>query len=323
MPARFEEARIAVSRIFGNQPNQSAPVDPKEVKQLFRTLEKTIGPRADWRLPWLRELWSVLYAGAGRRRRTPDHERIFFQLLGYSLRPGFGYPLDEWRCEQTFRLWGEGIKNHAEQPIWSEFWVMWRRLVGGLTEAQQHTMWDGLKPHLARRIPLIPPKDVARPKGIHPEGLDEMVRVAASLEHLDPAYKLILGDWIAQRLKNPATAAGPWAWALGRLGARTPLYGSSHKTVAPEHAAEWLSLLLDAGLEKIDGSPFAVAQLARLTGDRTRDLADEIRARAIAALKSAGAPETWLRMLTEVVALEAADEARALGDTLPIGLRLR
>jgi hypothetical protein len=28
-------------------------------------------------------------------------------------------------------------------------------------------------------------------------------------------------------------------------------------------------------------------------------------------------------MLTEVVALAAADEARALGDTLPIGLRIR
>ena len=59
-----------------------------------------------------------------------------------------------------------------------------------------------------------------------------MVRVAASLEHLDPADKVLLGKWIAQRMKNPETAAGPWAWALGRLGSRVPLYGSSHKTVA-------------------------------------------------------------------------------------------
>jgi hypothetical protein len=59
-----------------------------------------------------------------------------------------------------------------------------------------------------------------------------------------------------------------------------------------------------------------------LTGDRTRDLDDEIRARAVAALQSADAPEAWLRMLNEVAALDTADEARALGDTLPIGLRL-
>ena len=320
MPARFDEVRAVVERVFGNQP---LPVASKEVKQLNRTLEKNIGPREGWRLPLLRELWSTLYAGASRRRRSADHERVFFQLAGYSLRPGFGYPLDEWRCEQTFLLFNHSVKFHAEQPVWSEFWVMWRRLAGGLADVQQQELWNYLKPHLARRIPSEPPKDSAKLKGFQPQGLDEMVRVAASLEHLDPAEKVVLGNWITERLKSPETAAGPWAWALGRLGARLPLYGSSHKTVGPEQAARWLSLLLDAGLRRIDGTAFAATQLARLTGDRTRDLDGEIRARAVVALKSAGASETWLRMLSEVAALETADETRALGDTLPIGLRLR
>jgi molecular chaperone DnaK (HSP70) len=319
MPARFDEVRAVVERVFGHQ---SLPVGSKEVKQLSRALEKTMGPREGWRLPLLRELWSDLYAGANRRRRSADHERVFFQLAGYSLRPGFGYPLDEWRCEQMFLLFRDSVKFHAEQPSWSEFWVMWRRLAGGLAEGQQQELWNYLKPHLARRIPLQSSKGSAKPKGIQPEGLDEMVRAAASLEHLNPADKVVLGNWITERLKNPETAAGPWAWALGRLGLRVPLYGSSHKTVDAEQATTWLSLLLDAGLRRIDGTAFAAAQLARLTGDRTRDLNDEIRARAVAALKSAGAPEAWLRMLSEVAALETADEARALGDTLPIGLRL-
>jgi len=123
MPARFDEVRAVVERVFGNQP---LPAGSKEVKQLSRTLEKTIGPRDGWRLPLLRELWSDLYAGANRRRRSADHERVFFQLAGYSLRPGFGYPLDEWRCGQMFLLFKDSVKFHAEQPIWSEFWVMWR-----------------------------------------------------------------------------------------------------------------------------------------------------------------------------------------------------
>ena len=178
-------------------------------------------------------------------------------------------------------------------------------------------------PHLSRRIPPEPQKNIARSKGPQPEGLDEMVRTAASLEHLDPTEKIALGNLIAARLKNPATAAGPWAWALGRLGARVPLYGSGHKTVDAEQATAWLSLLLDAGLRTVDGTAFAAAQLARLTGDRSRDLDDEIRLRTVAALKLAGVPETWSQMVSEVVALESADEARALGDTLPIGLRLR
>jgi len=319
MPARFEEVRLMVERVFGHKP---MAVGSKEVKQLSRTLENAIGPREQWRLPLLRELWSHLYTHAIRRRRSADHERIFFQLAGYSLRPGFGYPLDQWRCEQTFLLFKESVTFHAEQPSWSEFWVMWRRLAGGLAESQQQELWNYLKPHLARRIPLEPPKDGAKPRGIQPEGLDEMVRVAASLEHLPRSEKAVLGHWISQRLTNPETAAGPWAWALGRLGARVPLYGSSHQTVDAEQAAAWLSLMLDAGLRRIDGTAFAATQLARLTGDRTRDLDEDIRQRTVAALKSASAPEAWLRMLTEVAALETADEARALGDTLPIGLRL-
>jgi hypothetical protein len=44
--------------------------------------------------------------------------------------------------------------------------------------------------------------------------------------------------------------------------------------------------------------------------------------RVVDALKRASAPERWLRMVTDVVELEAAEEAQALGDTLPMGLRL-
>ena len=47
-----------------------------------------------------------------------------------------------------------------------------------------------------------------------------------------------------------------------------------------------------------------------------------MRARATAALSAAKVPPHWVTMLTEVVQLSAADEARALGDTLPQGLSL-
>ncbi len=94
MPARFSEAVELVQKVFGHKP---LPVGPKDVKNLLRTLEKTLGARAEWRVPVLRELWSTLFAGTQKRRRSEDHERVFFHLLGYSLRPGFGYPLDDWR----------------------------------------------------------------------------------------------------------------------------------------------------------------------------------------------------------------------------------
>ncbi|PTX96653.1 Hsp70 family protein [Opitutus sp. ER46] len=320
MPESFGQVRELVERVFGPAPRV---VEPREVKRFAETLEAALGPREAWSAPLLRELWSTLFAGAKRRRRSAVHERLFYRFVGYGLRPGFGYPLDDWRCEQTFALLTENVNFHAEVSVWNEFWVMWRRIAGGLTAEQHQAIWRVLEPHLARRIPPNATKNAGRVKGIQPEGLDEMVRTAAALERLEPAQKVVFGNWIVARLRTPGqSAAGPWAWALGRVGARVPLFGSSHQTIAPEAAAAWLELLLERGLREIDGAAFAAVQLARRTGDRTRDLDDTLRERTLEGLRAAKAPERWLQLVAEVVALESEDEARALGDTLPLGLKL-
>ena len=323
MPARFAEARESLERVYGHKP---MPVEAKDVKNVFRALERVLGPRESWRVPVLRELWSTLFAGAAKRRRTPDHERAFFQVAGYSLRPGFGYPLDAWRAEQMFGLFKDLVSFHAEKPNWIEFWVMWRRMAGGLAEESQRALYAYLRPHLERRLLPEPAKPLPKPlpkiRGIQPEGLDEMVRTAASLEHLAAAEKVELGGWIVDRMRASGGGGGPWAWSLGRLGARVPLYGSGHRVVPIETASAWVELLLSFGLDRVDGASFAVAQLARQTGDRSRDLDEGLRATTLAALQAAKAPESFQRMVAEVMELEAADEARALGDTLPAGLRL-
>jgi molecular chaperone DnaK (HSP70) len=323
MPPGFAEARSEIDQVFGRTPKPLQHGMPSRgVRHLWRSLERTLGPRDQWHVPVLRELWAPLFACAARRRRSADHERLFCQLLGYTLRPGFGYPLDEWRCEQAARLFGEGVQFHKEKPVWIEFWVMWRRMAGGLSEARHLEIWDYLKPHLTRRLGHDRAMRAARPKGIQPEGLDEMVRLAAALEHVSAAEKAELGDWIAVRLRDPGTSGGPWAWALGRLGARVPLYGSVHKIVPPQKAGEWLALLLEAQARRVETALFAAVQLARPSGDRSRDLDAQLREQTLAALQAANGPPSWRRLATEVVAMEAADEARALGDTLPVGLQV-
>jgi molecular chaperone DnaK (HSP70) len=317
MPPQFAESRRHIAQTFGGKTDgPAAPAN--KVKQVWRSIEQTLGPREQWRVPVLRELWGALHAGAGKRRRSADHERVWFQLTGYTLRPGFGYPLDEWRSEQTAGLFAPGVAFHKEKPVWTEFWVMWRRIAGGLSEARHVEIWNYLKPHLERRLAPNQPKQQPKLKGIQPEGLDEMVRLAAALEHLDPREKETLGDWIALRVLTP----GPWAWALGRIGARVPLSGSIHKTVDAGKVSEWLSLLLDAPSSNIEGALFAIVQLARFCGDRSRDLDESFRGRALAALRASAAPDSWSRLLLEVVTMETADQARAFGDTLPAGLGL-
>jgi hypothetical protein len=316
MPPHFAEARRCIEDTFATKPPGGAAA-PVKVRQLWRNLEQAIGPREQWRVPMLREMWSALHARAGKRRRSADHERVWFQLAGYALRPGFGYPLDDWRCARMAEsLFGAGVAFHKEKAVWMEFWIMWRRIAGGLIEERHSDIWRFLKPQLEERLAKTQSKKQAKPKGIQPEGLEEMVRLAAALEHLDPAEKITLGDWIAPRVAVP----GPWAWAIGRVGARVPLYGSVHKTVDPDHASEWLDLLLDAHSRNVEGALFAIVQLARRTGDRSRDIDDGRRDRALDAIRRAHAPESWQRLLIEVVTMEAADQARAFGDTLPAGL---
>jgi hypothetical protein len=295
----------------------------KEVKQLWTGLEQILGSREQWRLPVLRELWSVLFASAGRRRRTPEHERVFFQLLGYTLRPGFGYALDDWRCDQCARLFNESVQFHNEKAVWKEYWVFWRRIAGGLAAARHEELWAYLRPFLARHVPPRPLKHLARPKGVQPEGVDEMARLAAALEHLASQNKVELGEWVSQRLSHPELASGPWTWALGRLGARAPIYGSLHQVVPAAMAGEWARRLLQPQILPLEGAAFALAQLARLTGDRTRDLEEQLRTDIYSALQRSNASPSWQRMVAEVVPLEAADKARALGDTLPVGLVLQ
>jgi molecular chaperone DnaK (HSP70) len=318
MPPHFAEARRHIEETFATKPaGGEASGTPVKVRQVWRSLEQVLGSREQWRAPVLREMWGSLQARAGKRRRSADHERVWFQLAGYTLRPGFGYPLDDWRCAQMVdSLFGSGVAFHREKAVWMEFWIMWRRIAGGLVEERHADIWRFLKPQIEGRLAPDQPKRQPKAKGIQPEGLDEMVRLAAALEHVDPAEKVTLGDWIAPRVATP----GPWAWALGRVGARVPLYGSVHKTVDPDHASHWLNLLMDAHARNVEGALFAAVQLARLTGDRSRDIDGGLRNRALDAIRSAHAPQSWQRLLLEVVIMETADQARAYGDTLPAGL---
>jgi molecular chaperone DnaK (HSP70) len=319
LPPRFAEAKDYISKIFGNRPSAILK-GPKDVKQLWSSLEQLLGARDTWPLAVLRQLWGELFAGASKRRRSADHEKIFFQLLGYTLRPGFGYSLDEWRCAQTFKLFAESVEFHKEKPNWNEFWIMWRRISGGLNTGDQGAWWDYAKPHLAVRVPVKAPKNLARPKGLQPEGVEEMLRAAASMEHLAVTEKKWLGDLIVSRLNEQAPAGGPWAWSLGRLGARAPLYGSAHSVVSPRDVLPWIDLMIQC--EKLDGSTFALAQISRRTGDRARDLDDATRDRVLHALTSRAANESWIAMVREAGELKAAEEARAFGDSLPLGLQL-
>ncbi|MBN3857009.1 hsp70 family protein [Paraburkholderia sp. Ac-20340] len=310
----LDEAIALIDRVFGPK---STKVDPKEVKRLRAQLEHTLGARQNWDSPLLRELFGALWDRAGRRRRSADHERLWLNLAGYCVRPGFGYPLDEWRVEQLWTLFDDGIQHLNDSQVWSEWWTLWRRAAGGLNgEAQAQVMeamrWleeaASAKQH---KLPFDPSK----------LGHADMVRLYASLEQIDAASKIEIGTQLLERLQKASENHQSW-WAMGRIGARLPFYGSTHGVVPPEVAQQWLEAILALDWKKVEPAMFAAAQIARMTGDRSRDIAPALRETVVKRLENANAPHTWIEMVREVVELDTADTGRVFGEALPAGLTL-
>lgn len=288
-------------------------VDPKKVKDLRRDLEKIFGVREQWSVGLARELGGVLLSGGARRRRSPDHERAFIQNVGFCLRPGTGASFDDWRMEQIWPLWKEGVQFVGEKPTWASWFVLWRRLCAGLDATRQTVVWTWLKPWLLHQ------GTAQKGSGPQPHGQDEMIRLACSLERIPSPEKVELGDFVQKKLLRGGVTS---FWPLGRLAARVPLAGSTHDVVDKDNAARFCERILEHDLATADGAAFALAQIARRTGDRARDLDDAVREKIVARLQKAAAHPTWIQMVSEVVTLSAEDEAAAFGEALPVGLRL-
>ena len=65
------------------------------------------------------------------RRKSPQHEARWLNLLGYALRPGYGLAVDDWRVAETWkRLGGKVVHNSPASR--AELSILWRRVAGGL-----------------------------------------------------------------------------------------------------------------------------------------------------------------------------------------------
>ena len=310
LPKRMEDGRELVLAFFGNK---SKDVDKAKVKDLRRDLEKMFGVRDTWSTGLNRELGGALLGGAKNRRRSLEHERAFCQLVGFTLRPGFGASFDDWRIEQLWPLWREGVQNISEKPTWSSWWVLWRRIAGGLSAERQQEIGAYLRPW------LLDQGTGKKGSGPAPHGQDEMVRLWASLERLSAHSKVEAGEFVLKKLGRGGVST--W-WPLGRLGARQLLAGSAHDVVPAQVAAQWVDKLLHIDIKTAEGAAFALAQLARVTNDRTLDLDIALRRKVAERLDKAGAPAHLAQMVRERVEWTAEDDAQAFGEALPPGLRL-
>ena len=326
LPPQLDAAIEKIDRIFGARSKQ---VDPKEVRQLRASLEHLLGRREGWATPLLRRLFDALMERAKGRRRSAEHERAWLNLAGYSLRPGFGHPLDGWRIEQLWAMFETGVQYHKDSQVRAEWWTLWRRVAGGLdTEAQLRLLDD-----FAFNLQADASERGKRPITLVDGSEEDMLRLGASLERIPSAYKAEIGNWMMEQIEaipssgarlDAKTAASytRYLWALGRVGARQSFHGSAHEVAPSEVAEEWLGKLLKLDWKKVEPAGFAATHIARMTGDRSRDVSEPVRVEVLRRLGASGAPSSWTAMVREVVELDQASETRMLGEALPPGLKL-
>ncbi len=288
---------------------------------LTRDLETLLEARRDdWSMMTARALFDALVDVIAERKRTPDHEQRWLNLAGFLLRPGTGAPLDAWRSRVMWGVFNEGLAHGKSEPGKLAWWIVWRRIAGGLAKGQQDQIYDRLAQLLLPSAKQQ--KKLAEVKASKQE-MAEMWRVVASLERLPTQHKHKLGDEVIRRLESrKGREDAVHLWALSRVGARVPLYGPLNAVIPASKVNEWLGYIMRWDWPEPDKVAFPLAQLARRTGDRTRDLDDATRAKLATAVRAMPGGERAVVLVEQVVALEAREERVALGDTLPAGLRL-
>jgi molecular chaperone DnaK (HSP70) len=283
-----------------------SPIAPEE---LPAKLEQTMGlGKNSWPLATIRQMADVFLTQINGRKKSPAFEIRWLNLCGFCLRPGFGFPGDDFRIEQVRRIYASGLTYGNQVQCEIDWWIFWGRLAGGLNRNQQADVYQRLSGFLL-------PRGNKKPQRINASLLREMWRTASSLELLPLGTKTELGDALVKRIRTGDFKESE-LWCLSRLGARKLFYGPINLVVPPQTATRWAEAILN-----IPAAGDALAAIARRTEDPTRDLPHATREtikRKLEAMPHAD------RMLAVLEGEEEDDSAlgRIFGEELPSGLVL-
>ena len=280
-------------------------------EQLPARLEQALAlGRLSWPLPTIRSFTDKLLALADGRRKNAPHEARWLNLTGFCLRPGFGYPGDDFRVEQARRIYAAGLTFGNQVQCEVDWWIFCGRIAGGLNRNQQGDIFQRLSPALL-------PKQ-KRKQRMNQSLYREMWRTAANLELLPQQTKVQLGDALLDGVKRGEMVESS-VWCLSRLGARKLFSGPINLVVSPAIASRWIESML-----RLPHTPAlleAVVHMAQRSGDVARDLApatlDSVR-RAVEA--SPRAAELLRQLAGEESGIESSN--RVFGEELPAGFVL-
>ncbi|MBD3419111.1 MAG: hypothetical protein GF398_03230, partial [Chitinivibrionales bacterium] len=278
---------------------------------ILKQLEKSTGQRKEnWHPAWLRKCWRILSETLNRRDQGAEYEAGWLNAAGFFLRPGYGVTLDDHRVGKLWNVYELGLANASVKSVREQWYIMWRRVSGGLGSEQQLRLFADVHELIAG----------------HTKHAAEAMRMAASFELLSEAQKenlycLLMAGVSTRRPKH----RGAYLWSLGRLLGRIPLYAGDQAILPPRLVETCFETLRDqdwreTGMEYAS-TLFALA--CRKTGQMGIDISQAVREAVVAKMRSARAREELIDQVIRYVPVKQGDLTLIYGESLPSGLALR
>lgn len=303
--AYLEEAKQLIESTFSG----SAIKPGQLMEKLEERLEMN---RRDWSPSLLRSLWDPLLKSAAQRKRSSDYEARWWNLAGFILRPGFGFPLDDFRIKELWKIILQDLKAASSPDVQIQKWICYRRLSGGLNKGQQMQLASEL---IAFLFDKRAGKIVLKSKS-EEYAYSEKIRALASFERIELPLKIRLGEAILERIMKKEVIAAD-EWALARIGARHLVYGSVGQVIPKEVCGKWVERLLKH-TDAPHSLKFVFSQLARKTDHRELNLPDAL----LNQILEKDPTQELRQLILEERQLTPSEQEQVLGDRLPAGLIL-
>jgi molecular chaperone DnaK (HSP70) len=292
---------------------ESAFAGDFEFNRLFKELENIIGSkRNSWDTELLRQLFDLLIDREKEFTSNQPAHTVWFRLLGFCLRPGFGAANDSERIDRIWNMLDQDFpwKN---PEFWSDWWVMLKRIAPGLSLERQEELKNRIEPFLFR-----PKKKDKNAREISQHERNQLWRLLGHLERISVEEKERLGWWAVrapQSYGNDQLALH----AIGRLGARDLAYAPDTAMVTRHVAEAWAEHLLKRAVPGNSYLDWALRELGRKTGDRLVQIDDVIRKNIVDILKKKHRKKSFIEPLLKAGKLNDKDLAEFTGESLPSG----
>ena len=290
---------------FGKKAKNSSP------GTLVTELETALGePRSNWDIATLRSLNGLLQPHHTRRSRSAAHESSWLYLSGYTLRPGFGHPTDVDTIEVLWRVFERGLFHPKEPKVLNQWFILWRRVAGGLSGDRQDRIFDKYSPLVRQRHTTSP----------------ELLLLLGSLERVDSLKKITFGNFLEKEIRSGEKAnIEAKIWCLARLASRVSLYASKATVLRAKSIEPWIESMMVLDLRQKHYRQLRLFFLlaGRLLADRELDINPHLRDKLLQHLRHQGLDEDSLVDISKYRELSETDQSQIFGEELPTGLFMK